>query len=388
MNSGGQSNLARASASGSQKIATVPRSPELLAIITNESEQADFYYVEDLNEEDEDDCDDTCLDCRLEEFTQSDMFFDEVYSIIDFYHSVDNQDEPTACPCSATAPAQPEPPIPYPIEHWKDKGGDEWWGFWVNGRFVNFGSKRSAEFGRGQQLNNTDELFWSYRDLTGATRLEGLMSGYINVTVVGSLGKDPEIRSTGSGKKVASFSVAVDQGYGESKKTEWVNIIAWEKLADLAEKFLKKARPSPCLEPFRPPRGTTRPLDKSGTKLRSWLGILRSWTQAREEVTAPPEPLLSLRGSRRLRRLGQQPRLKNRLMTGQIFRSDEDISNPTAHRRRPAGFLGSGPHSLCNDRCWMPATPCGSHTSILAGRGAQAVLCRGAEGGVRIHVGF
>ena len=69
-----------------------------------------------------------------------------------------------------------------------------------------------------------------------------MSSGYINVTVVGNLGKDPEIRSTGSGKKVASFSVAVDQGFGESKKTEWVNIIAWEKLAELAEKYLKKGK--------------------------------------------------------------------------------------------------------------------------------------------------
>jgi single-strand DNA-binding protein len=68
------------------------------------------------------------------------------------------------------------------------------------------------------------------------------VSGYINVTVVGSLGRDPEIRSTTSGKKIASFSVAVDQGYGENKKTEWVNVIAWEKLADLAEKYLKKGK--------------------------------------------------------------------------------------------------------------------------------------------------
>lgn len=68
------------------------------------------------------------------------------------------------------------------------------------------------------------------------------MSGYCNVTVVGNLGKDPEIRSTPGGKKVASFSVAVDQGYGDSKRTEWVNCIAWEKLAELAEKYLKKGK--------------------------------------------------------------------------------------------------------------------------------------------------
>ena len=68
------------------------------------------------------------------------------------------------------------------------------------------------------------------------------MSGYCSVVVVGSLGKDPEIRSTSTGKKVASFSVAVDQGFGDSKRTEWISIIAWEKLAELAEKFLKKGK--------------------------------------------------------------------------------------------------------------------------------------------------
>jgi single-strand DNA-binding protein len=59
---------------------------------------------------------------------------------------------------------------------------------------------------------------------------------------VGGLGRDPEIRSTPSGKKVASFSVAVDQGFGDNKRTEWVNVIAWEKLAELAEKYLKKGK--------------------------------------------------------------------------------------------------------------------------------------------------
>ena len=68
------------------------------------------------------------------------------------------------------------------------------------------------------------------------------MSGYCSVVVVGNLGKDPEIRSTGSGKKVALFSLAVDQGYGDNKKTEWVNCLAWEKLAELTERFLKRGK--------------------------------------------------------------------------------------------------------------------------------------------------
>lgn len=68
------------------------------------------------------------------------------------------------------------------------------------------------------------------------------MSGYISVTVVGSLGRDPEVRATPSGKRVANFSIAVDQGYGDNKKVEWVNVVVFDKLADLAEKFLKKGK--------------------------------------------------------------------------------------------------------------------------------------------------
>ncbi len=69
-----------------------------------------------------------------------------------------------------------------------------------------------------------------------------MSAGYINVTLFGGLGKDPDIRTTGSGKRVANFSVAVDQGFGDSKKTEWVNVVCFDKLAEIAEKFLKKGK--------------------------------------------------------------------------------------------------------------------------------------------------
>jgi single-strand DNA-binding protein len=59
-----------------------------------------------------------------------------------------------------------------------------------------------------------------------------------------TLGKDPEIRETNTGKKVASFSVAVNEYYtqsGEKKKiTDWFNCVAWDHHAVNAEKYLKK----------------------------------------------------------------------------------------------------------------------------------------------------
>ena len=151
-----------------RKVATVLYSPEILAVVENDTEKADFYDVYDLNAEDnEDECDDTCLDCRLEEFTRSDTFFDEVYSIIDFYHSKDNQDPPTGCPCSESTPAEE-----YPIEHWKDKHGKEWWGFRTDEGFVHFVAKIDAEDGRLTQISDPSLRGWDYLDLTGATRLE------------------------------------------------------------------------------------------------------------------------------------------------------------------------------------------------------------------------
>lgn len=68
------------------------------------------------------------------------------------------------------------------------------------------------------------------------------MSGVNKVFLVGRLGGDPEIKSTPNGKNVASFSLATSEKYNGTEKTEWHKIIVWEKLADVAEKYLKKGR--------------------------------------------------------------------------------------------------------------------------------------------------
>jgi single-strand DNA-binding protein len=53
----------------------------------------------------------------------------------------------------------------------------------------------------------------------------------------GNICKDIELRSTNTGKKVASFSVAINEG---KDKTEFVNVVAWEKTAELLEQYCKK----------------------------------------------------------------------------------------------------------------------------------------------------
>lgn len=63
--------------------------------------------------------------------------------------------------------------------------------------------------------------------------------------IIGNLGSDPDIRTTGSGTRVANFSVATSRSWTgrdgtQQEKTEWHRIVAWDKLADIAERFLKK----------------------------------------------------------------------------------------------------------------------------------------------------
>ena len=65
------------------------------------------------------------------------------------------------------------------------------------------------------------------------------------VMLVGNLGKDPEVRYTGSGVAVATFSVATneswkDQDGNAQERTEWHNIVAWRKLAEICGQYLKK----------------------------------------------------------------------------------------------------------------------------------------------------
>ncbi len=63
--------------------------------------------------------------------------------------------------------------------------------------------------------------------------------------IIGNLGADPEIRTVSSGARVANFSVATSRTWTgrdgqQQEKTEWHRIVAWDRLADIAERFLKK----------------------------------------------------------------------------------------------------------------------------------------------------
>jgi single-strand DNA-binding protein len=62
------------------------------------------------------------------------------------------------------------------------------------------------------------------------------------IILIGNLTKDPEIRTTGTGKKVASFSLAINDGKDANGQdiVQYFNISAWDKKAEIAELYLKK----------------------------------------------------------------------------------------------------------------------------------------------------
>lgn len=72
------------------------------------------------------------------------------------------------------------------------------------------------------------------------------MSSLNQCNFIGNLGKDPEIRYTPEGSAVTSFSIACSESWKDKKtgqkvdKTEWVNVVAFGKLAEIMAEYLKK----------------------------------------------------------------------------------------------------------------------------------------------------
>lgn len=69
--------------------------------------------------------------------------------------------------------------------------------------------------------------------------------GFNRVVLIGNVGKDPEVRYTGNGTPVATFSLATseiwrDKDGNVQERTDWHNIVAWRKLAEIIQGIVKK----------------------------------------------------------------------------------------------------------------------------------------------------
>src|SRR4051812_5047212 len=92
------------------------------------------------------------------------------------------------------------------------------------------------------------------------------------VILIGTLGKDPELKYTPQGTAVCKFSMATNESYkdkasGEWKeRTEWHNIVCWQRTAEVAAEYLKKGR-----QVYIEGRLTTRSWDDKETGQKKYM---------------------------------------------------------------------------------------------------------------------
>ena len=73
------------------------------------------------------------------------------------------------------------------------------------------------------------------------------MAGVNKVILVGNLGSDPQVRYTPGGQAVANFNIATSERFNnkageKEERTEWHRIVAWGKLAEICQQYLKKGK--------------------------------------------------------------------------------------------------------------------------------------------------
>lgn len=61
-----------------------------------------------------------------------------------------------------------------------------------------------------------------------------------NVSIIGNLTKDVELRYTNNNKQVAEFTIAYNDGYGDNQKAHFFDVVAWEKQAENIAKYCSK----------------------------------------------------------------------------------------------------------------------------------------------------
>ena len=90
-----------------------------------------------------------------------------------------------------------------------------------------------------------------------------------HITIMGRLTRDPELRRTGSGIAVASFTLAVDRDFGKNengeRETDFIDCVAWRQTGEFVSKYFTKGRMAVVSGRLQI-RGWT---DKDGNKRRS-----------------------------------------------------------------------------------------------------------------------
>ena len=93
------------------------------------------------------------------------------------------------------------------------------------------------------------------------------------VFLIGNLTRDPETRTTQGGTTVCSFTIAVNRRMKQDgqQETDFLNIVAWQKLGELCQKYLAKGRKCSVVGRIQ----TSSYLAKDGSKRTAWDDTLR-----------------------------------------------------------------------------------------------------------------
>ena len=129
--------------------------------------RADFFNDSD-EDETGDPCDGSCLDCRLEDFSKSETFFDSVNSILDFYFNTNDEAEPAEAPACGCCPV-PSTPTAVPDQvneplakvEFRNYDGYPSWGVSTENRFIPFGDSEAGRASAEENAANYTPGSWT-----------------------------------------------------------------------------------------------------------------------------------------------------------------------------------------------------------------------------------
>lgn len=104
-----------------------------------------------------------------------------------------------------------------------------------------------------------------------------MAKGLNKVMLIGHLGKDPETKFTEKGSSYCRFTLATDESYKNDKgekveRTEWHDIVAWRKLGELCQAYLKKGS-----KIYAEGKLQSSSYEKEGVKRKSWSVVLNDF---------------------------------------------------------------------------------------------------------------
>jgi single-strand DNA-binding protein len=87
----------------------------------------------------------------------------------------------------------------------------------------------------------------SGKNKKGGTKSKAMYALRNKVQLIGNLGSKPEVKKLESGKKLATLNLATNESYRNANgekvtETQWHRLVAWGKVADIAEKYLDKGK--------------------------------------------------------------------------------------------------------------------------------------------------